>query len=611
MVHHNKNISASNKASEMKSASSTVEGNSSSILRRSLRVKRILHDINSVDNARGNLLSQEDKFKARKRRRRRPVNGPVLTFDSLCDDVINVIYMMLDSPRDLYNIAFCSKRLLSIVSYEHILRSAIFQQKNPAKTAVTIFEAVQQSSIYVPSISRLLRLVNGRRCERGSLCWGYDMVERNSSLVNFARPGIGLYLCRKCIAGMTVPFQRDTIWAAEEDKVAASILDYSMRGLSQLCTEVATVQPVGPIITMIDLKQISHTYRRLDYNEERYRILSLIAEDREKGDTNISKKIELLDAFHGAKEDLAAYKKKRTDELSTKIKAKNAKRLCKLRSMHGILSELLQDHAWKELVLECTWDEGGVCFNDAYVTYPCAIVYEAMRRMINAPSLATRKRIKKAAKEIRDNFDIISESDFFSYSFLDEDGKFEEPLRGYCTSNLNPKRFFSKFPRSFGRSTSCDFMSLLREGKLSEAFFLVIHEHDDVLREAFALSVEGPVTTDHAARNFSYLATSVWEHQTKTRRNPWSTRSKEELELQVDTCKRIYSQLKSNIIDYLENTETQRFLGAPNDQVNRRSRLDAIETLYTKREDDNFLRVRNFPALLTIHRQLYLSNLAN
>eukprot|EP00555_Chaetoceros_dichaeta_P002401 CAMPEP_0198250756 /NCGR_PEP_ID=MMETSP1447-20131203/1811_1 /TAXON_ID=420782 /ORGANISM="Chaetoceros dichaeta, Strain CCMP1751" /LENGTH=597 /DNA_ID=CAMNT_0043935625 /DNA_START=56 /DNA_END=1849 /DNA_ORIENTATION=+ len=596
-------------ASEMNSAalSSTVEGNSSPVLRRSLRVKRVLHDINSVDNARGNLLSQEDKFKTRKKRMRRPVNGPVLTFDSLCDDVINVIYMMFDSPRDLYNIAFCSKRLLSIVSYEHVLRSAIFQQKNPAKTAMTIFEAVQQSSIYVPSISRLLRLVNGRRCERGSLCWGFDMIERSSSQVNFARPGIGLYLCRKCIGGMTIPFQRDTIWATEEDKVAATILDYSMRGLSQLCTEVATVQPVGPIITMIDLKQISHTYRKLDYNEERYKTLSRITEEREKRDTNISKKIELLDAFHGAKEDLAAYKKKRTDELSTKIKAQNAKRLCKLRSMHGILSELLQDHKWKDLVLECTWDEGGVCFNDANVLYPCAIVYEAMRRMINAPSLASRKKIKKAAKEIRDNFDIISESDFFSYSFLGEDDKFQEPLRGYCTSNLNPKRFFSKFPRI----NPDYFMSLLRKGKLLEAFFLVIHEHDDVLKEAFALSVEFPVTTDHAARNFSSLATSVWEDQTKARRNPWSPRSKAELELQVDACKRIYSQLKANIIDYMESTETQRFLGTPNDQVNRRSRLDAIETIYTKREYDPCLRVRNFPALLIFHRQLYLSNLAN
>jgi len=406
---------------------------------------------------------------------------------------------------------------------------------------------------------------------------------------------------------MTVPFQRDTIWATEEEKVAASILDYSMRGLSQLCTEVATAQPVGPIISMIDLKQISHTYVGHNYNDQRSRILKLITEERKKSDTNISKRIELLDAFHDARADLAAYKKKRMDAFNSKIKAQNAKRLCKLRAVHDILSEFLQDHEWKDLALECTWDEGGICFNDAHVSYSCAIVDDAMRIMINAPSSASRKKIKQAAETIRNNFNLISESEFFLYNFLDETNKFEGPLREYCASSLDPKRMFSKFPRRYcSSSSSCGFMDLIRQGALSEAFFLVIHEHDDVLKDAFALSIEIPVTPDHAARNYLSLAFSIWENHTKSRRNPWSTRSKAELELQLDVCKRKYSQLKEGIIDYMGTPQTQTFL-----ELNRRSKLDAIETMYTKRETDHFLRLRNFAGLLTFHQHLYLSSLAN
>jgi len=581
-----------------------VKKNTPPILRRSLR-KREHRDIDGLDISRADHL-------LRKKRRRKQVTGPVLTFDSLCNDVINSIYMMLDSPRNLYNIAFCSKRLLSIVKYEHILRSAIFQQKTAGKTVTAVLNAVRLRSIYVPSITRMLRLVNGRRCERGSLCWGFDMIGKKSSLVNFARPGIGLFLCRKCIAGMTTPFQRDTNWAAEEGIVAASTVDYSMRGLNQLCTEMSTAQPVGPIISILDIKQISHTYNsRLHSNDKRSEILKMMVKEREKNDKNLQKRDYLISLFVRAREDLIAYNKKRSDEVYTKICLQNQKRLQKLKDMHGILKELLQDHEWKDFALECRWNEGGLCFNDAHVSYSCAIVYEAMRNMINAPSSASRKRIKQAAQEIRDNFDLISRSNFFYYHFLDENDAFEGPLRTYCIDHFTPKRMFSKvFPRRFGRSTSSDFMDLIRKGDLSGAFFLIIPDRDDVLGNAFALSVEIPTAPDRAARNFRSLALSAWEAKSMMRQK-WSTRNRQEIRMQGDLCNKLYSDLKSAITDYMQCNETGRFISYPNEEINGMSRLDAVETVYTRKECHKHLLDRDFHSLRELHRRFYLNTLAD
>jgi len=91
-----------------------------------------------------------------------------IDFDLLCGGIIQIIYGFLSTSRDLFNLSQCSKRLRSLVSYEHVIRSAIFGPKNQSfKTAENIVARVEDRFIFVPSVQRFLRLVNGIRCERG------------------------------------------------------------------------------------------------------------------------------------------------------------------------------------------------------------------------------------------------------------------------------------------------------------------------------------------------------------------------------------------------------------------------------------------------------------
>ena len=91
-----------------------------------------------------------------------------IDFDLLCGGIIQIIYGFLSTSRDLFNLSQCSKRLRSLVSYEHVIRSAVFGPKNQSfKTAEDIVARVEDRFIFVPSVQRFLRLVNGIRCERG------------------------------------------------------------------------------------------------------------------------------------------------------------------------------------------------------------------------------------------------------------------------------------------------------------------------------------------------------------------------------------------------------------------------------------------------------------
>jgi hypothetical protein len=91
-----------------------------------------------------------------------------IDFDLLCGGIIQIIYGFLSTSRDLFNVSQCSKRLRFFVSYEHVIRSAVFSPMGEqVKKIKNIVARVGERFIFVPSVQRLLRLVNGKRCERG------------------------------------------------------------------------------------------------------------------------------------------------------------------------------------------------------------------------------------------------------------------------------------------------------------------------------------------------------------------------------------------------------------------------------------------------------------
>ena len=89
--------------------------------------------------------------------------------DALDSFVLETVFSFLDS-RTLFNVAFCSKAIRARVTHEAVVRSAVLSGGVATKTIQRMTFLLELRAIWVPSPLRLLRLVNGRSCERGDLC---------------------------------------------------------------------------------------------------------------------------------------------------------------------------------------------------------------------------------------------------------------------------------------------------------------------------------------------------------------------------------------------------------------------------------------------------------
>ena len=132
------------------------------------------------------------------KKRRKPKCTFKIPFDDLCGGIIQVILSMVPTARDLFHVSQCSKRLRSLITYEHIIRSAIVGGNNyAARSMDSLVNLINQQLIYVPTPMRMLRIANGRCCELGDQCWGYERRNQSTPKVNVVRNDAGIFVSEK------------------------------------------------------------------------------------------------------------------------------------------------------------------------------------------------------------------------------------------------------------------------------------------------------------------------------------------------------------------------------------------------------------------------------
>jgi len=385
------------------------------------------------------------------------------------------------------------------------------------------------------------------------------------------------------------------MWSLEENKVATTIIDYSHRGVDQLCREVVTDDYIGPLLNVRDLKQISSTYDcRYDYDqrvEERRTMIKTLHEKRMGLGTYEGDGEQFESIYDDAKDDLLTYETKRQEEYSQRQKERSKKRIEKLRDIHGKLMDLLEDHECQEIALDCTWTEDGYYTG---VSYSCVFVQDILSSLIDAPSGYTTKRLKMLANKIKGAFDLLDEKEFFSFEFLSQDDPFESALRTYCLSDqLTKKQLFSELHsrRRYSVSSSATetpFIQQIREDRLSEALYMSLHRHDAALQQVFASSrADVDDIAGFDMDDFRSLAKTIWEFKTSRRGRSWDPRTKEDIKTQLTESTERYDAIKENIITFLNKDTTRDFLDLPSDPEDLRR--DVLRLIFTKRDLHSFL----------------------
>ena len=310
----------------------------------------------------------------------------------------------LDSPRDLYHLAFASKHLMSLLTPECVIRSAVFhnlrrRDKGPRKVAAHVLGYVGNRSIHVPSARRLLRLLCAKSCEMGDRCWGRNLDTGRAAALppgNTTRP-FGLALCDKCVKfGTTkVPyshfgrFQRGVAFhqwnllfdpvvaveakAAEGGTAAGTAAE--AEGRAAAAAAVADPDPVrGPLVRVLELQQIENTY--VHDHDKKAALEGMVRraltaarggddDDRCDGrddplhyeDRAAAYQEMWEDAEREADDRVAAALAHDQRQYRARREERLARRMARIRAIHDLLGRILEGCPLRDLALDCQWLE--------------------------------------------------------------------------------------------------------------------------------------------------------------------------------------------------------------------------------------------------------------
>jgi hypothetical protein len=547
-----------------------------------------------------------EKARAKKEKKRRiqswEQNHP--PFEMLVPEVLRLVFLYLDSVRDIYNLSKCSKYIRQAISPEVVIRSAVFNGGKTWSSMSQVMDLVQKRAIQVPSTFRLLRLVNGKLCERLEDCYAYNLVTKTPEDVSRAsgRP-FGLCICPACVKGVSSPMIRVGSFALYHKRVVKE--DWS-RLLCQPHIEASTEEPVGPLLLGKTIRQIDRSYwTKLTQEQALDEILSKIDEKRAPEDEARAKVF--VDAYQTAVGQYdtfeAAKLQVHIDKRDAAIATRASKKLQLARPVYARIEALLDDFDHKEIALQCDWDSYGIC------RFHFGPSHEILGPLLSGPSSASQKRIIKAVQEVRDTYDLLTEKGFVSteanfLSFLvNRRLPFERAIcqlsKSFSSNELLKRRhgWNARF------RADREFIELVKTGCTIEAFVLLFDKAD--LKAAFVLAMAGSRRRMISRRNLSTLARREWDQiRATTLIRSWSL-----YQDLFDRARRAYATVARNASDYLRVEATQEFLaetGPPTHRPNQRyTRQHAVDTMFDSAYGSSYLEDRQFGALRMAHRRLF------
>lgn len=459
------------------------------------------------------------------------------------EDALGLVMEFL-GPKELYRMAFTCKSLRSKVTTRLVVRSAIMQGGHAATTVSELYNLMKSKSIHAPSALRLLRLVNGKRCE-----WC------NINKLNYVRPGFGVFLCRPCLADeftatvelmVLLQFRYDQILGIHSYAPLGSTSAIWSRRLEQngeLC---------GPIVTLADIERMIHTSSSVES------MVSHLAPEQDYK--------EFVQTYDDSQEEAKAVEQFR---LEKKERARTEAADRRKRSSLQVVSKIkdLLDEPWWEFALSNT--ETGFTGKSPCLIFESPFCDELLRECVISPSKAKRSVIKEIAAKINRYFQSINEQQLLEFSFLSEEDPFEAALKRHC---------LGLFPdlKSVVLCSCADrrFFEMVMDGKMLDATEQLFSEHP----VALLLSAD-PDLDPEFARN-------VWDYELMRCQEETCERRKRNRIF--DACVKALEQLKSTVEEFCIWYESR----------DDDSHLDALYCVLRDRSLLQFLYRKDFDGLL-------------
>lgn len=469
-----------------------------------------------------------------------------------------------------------------------------------------------------PYFPLLYRLINGRRCENLSDCWGYNIRTQkhaNLATAHYTSRPFGLCICKDCVKGLTtsIPYSH---FASSNERVDERTLDvpfYDTQGKRQ-----------GPVVTTRDIKQIEKSYRRAD---DRTSILDQIlknVDDEANVDEDAVIK-SLVETHKDAESKANAFIEARSQIESQRYRAtqneRSSKKLAKMKEIYEQLSEHLEDYEHKGLALEVEWRES---YGNASATFQCGLSDELLSQLFGSVSSVSKKRIRETADEIRRAYSLAASKGLLrtSTSYLTmlsgSSDDVQQAIYAYATSEASGQLNLI-FPYSSGNIEWLDAHASPSSGDICERILWFRSGCSfDTIFSFLAVSDEG-------TENFGLLrelAKEVWRERwhaetwadgsnTSFYRKSWNRPTVEVTREAIPVVLERYRQMKSRVAEYVARPEVIEFMddSAPpaNNPDQIVTRRHVIESLYKDKDGQRLALGRNYGSLLNRHRGMFVN----
>ena len=382
---------------------------------------------------------------AQKKQRKDKVKDAPTTkppFEMLPQEVLTHMMLFLDNARDIYALSMVgSKQIRGAITTEVVVRSAVFSGgKQQRRMKELVENGIQKKAVYLPDTFRLLRLLNGRQCERLELCYNYNLetkipstmaLEEKSALNQAHDLNFGMLLCKACAKGLSTKcgdgrrYHRRSVYSFREfDKLICSLQN-----------EQVTGQPVGPLLHALQYQQLFATYGHSDEKLDQAvdTIIADIPEYQERYDNIINSYKAANDhypRFIQSQRDISIEKKRIKDQERAQRKLENQRKLLRR------LERALGDYPHKDQALLNHVEDSNLEFYG-----PACII---LTDLMDAPSTATASKIQAAVEKLKNDYDLLNH-----YGFLEGSGYMKAPhpfpreeyqtiLYDYARENLEP-----------------------------------------------------------------------------------------------------------------------------------------------------------------------------
>ena len=248
------------------------------------------------------------------------------------------------------------------------------------------------------------------RCENGSDCWSYDLVNKAPAKLTAqytSRP-FGLCICKDCSKNLSTAVS-SSHWAAPIKRVGVRTLDVPFGAIGEKWGSVATTR---------DIKQIEKTCRTTNVGGKRSMLDKLI-KDRMNSHSNGDEKeiIKSLakvykDAERKASSFIAARNRLDRERHSEAQAKKKEKKVTRMKEIHAELSNLLEDFEHKDIALAVEWNQNWS--GQPHAAFECNLSQELLSGLFSAVSNASKKKIRTASEEIRRVYSLAASKNLLS-----------------------------------------------------------------------------------------------------------------------------------------------------------------------------------------------------